>query len=370
MSHILEEYAKSCGVKIGKPTFKPLFYPIEFDKYIVLNHSTCNATTYDRWDLVLKILNPFLKERNIKIIQILENDSSKIPNLDKYIQCSKKQAAFILSKSLCFVGVDSILTNIAGELNVPFISLYSHTNPANTKPLTHNKKSVFLSSLKENTKPSYDPNENPKTINNILPETIAQNILNLLKIKDKLKFKTIFIGERYNHDLIDVIPKEHCYIQHKSINVRMDLLHNEEVLKNILSNNFVELSLCKPVSEEILLTNKIRVINYITEEFDKDFVEKIKSLGIQLNLLCTSEEKLSEQRFKFFDYNVFLYDLKSILRNNIEKLKDSFDLNLKTFSNKKIIIGEKQYSSYLEATNSRELFFLDLDWLLVYTDDV
>lgn len=369
MSHLLQEYAKSCGVKIGKPVLNPSFYPIEFEKYIVLNHSSCNATTYDHWDLTLKILKPYIEKENIKIVQILDKDSSIIDFADKHISCTKKQAAFIISRSLCFIGTDSVLCNIAGDLNIPSINIYSHTNPQNTRPWNFNKKSVFLSSLKDGLKPSYDPNEKIKTINNIVPEDIVKNILNILKIKRKFNFKTIYIGNRYNESCIDIIPKENCNIIHDRINVRMDILHNEEILKTILSKNFVEVTLSKPISKEILLMRRIKIINYLSEEFDKDFVDLIQSLGIQFNLLCTSKEKIDKQRFLFFDYKVILHDLKEIFKNNVEKLKNISDLNLKTFSNKKIFIGDKQYNSYLEAINSKELFFLDLDLFFIYTEE-
>ena len=370
MSHLLQEYAKSCGVKIGDPVFNPLFYPIQFEKYIVLHHSTCNATTYDHWNILLTILKPYIEKQNIKVVQILDKNSAIINLADKHIQCSKKQAAFIISKCLCFVGTDSVFSNIAGQFNVPSINLYSHTNPQNTKPWVFNKKSVFISSLTNEKKPSYDPNENPKTINNIFPEEIIKNILNILNIKRKLKFKTIFIGSRYNENCVDIIPKENSNIIHDNINVRMDIHHDEEVLKNILFKNFAEVTLLKPISKEIISMKKIKIINYLAEEFDKDFIEIMKNSGVKFNLLCVSEEKLSQQRFLFFDDKIIFHDLKTILKNNFEKLKNASKSNLKTISSKIIMIGDKKYSSYLEAINSKELFFLDLDMLLVYTDEV
>ena len=38
MSHLAEEYAKSCGVKIGKPVLKPHYFPILHDLYRTDNH--------------------------------------------------------------------------------------------------------------------------------------------------------------------------------------------------------------------------------------------------------------------------------------------------------------------------------------------
>ena len=40
MSHLAEEYAKCCGVRIGKPVIKPHFFPVPFDKYITIHNDT------------------------------------------------------------------------------------------------------------------------------------------------------------------------------------------------------------------------------------------------------------------------------------------------------------------------------------------
>ena len=37
MSHLIEEYAKSLGVKIGKPVLNDHFYPILDEKYITIH---------------------------------------------------------------------------------------------------------------------------------------------------------------------------------------------------------------------------------------------------------------------------------------------------------------------------------------------
>ncbi len=37
MSHIVEEYAKSLGVKIGQPIFKHHFFPVKSEKFITFH---------------------------------------------------------------------------------------------------------------------------------------------------------------------------------------------------------------------------------------------------------------------------------------------------------------------------------------------
>lgn len=369
MSHLIQEYAKSCGVMIGKPIINPAFFPVPFEKYITIHHGDYNATYYDYWDEVLDILKPILSKNGIKIVQISDFDEQNINGADLHLKCSKKQSAFVIKNSLCHIGTDSIYCYFAGHFNKPLLAIYSHTNPKNTRPWNYNKsKTKFLISVLENERFSLDVNESPKTINKILPEDICKEVLALLKIKAKIKFKTLLIGDRFKNECIDIIPIKSCSLVHNKINVRMDICHNEDNLLEVLKRNTVEITTSNPISENILSLRKISVINYLSEEFDENFVKTVRSLGIHINLLCVSEKKLASQRFKFFDCNILFHDLESKIKENAEKFSSLSDKKIKTKSNKVIVIGKQNFFSYIEALGAKELFLLDLDWLYLYTD--
>lgn len=368
MSHLVQEYAKACGVKIGDPIVSSAFYPIAFEKYITIYHANCPATDYAYWDEVIELMRPELDKNNIKIVQLIDSESQVIPTAGTCILCSKKQARFIISRAECHVGVDSIHSYFAAENLVPLVVLYSHTNPENTQPWKISApKTQYISSVKDGGKPSYDPNESPRTINSIAPEKIASEVLKKLGLKHKLKFKTLLIGDRYKEVCLDVVPFAPTSVQHNRINVRMDVYHDEDILKKILENNVVEVTLANPISDEILDTRRISIVNYIAPEFDSDFVKKVKNLGINIHLLCVSKETLSSQRFKFFEHDVIFHDLKTITEENAKRFNDITNKKVKTKSNKKILVGDKEYYSYLDAIKSKELFLLDLDWLYLYS---
>ena len=62
MSHLAEEYAKSCGVKIGKPVLKPHYFPIVYDKYITIHNdknATKKAKLYNRSTIFINVLHCF-----------------------------------------------------------------------------------------------------------------------------------------------------------------------------------------------------------------------------------------------------------------------------------------------------------------------
>ncbi|MDB4314559.1 glycosyltransferase family 9 protein [bacterium] len=366
MSHLIQEYAKSCGVKIGKPEINPIFYPIPYDKYITIVNGVAPATSYPYWAEAFESIQDFLKDNDIKILQILEEDQRPSLGVDAAIRCSKKQAAFVIKGAVAHIGTESVLNHIAGLQAKPMVCLYSHTNPKNTEPwFAHATKTKTISSLEEGKTYSYDLKDT--SIRNIKPEEVSQAILDVLDSNYEIKTKTLLIGERYEDTCNDIIPKYLTSARGDKINVRMDIHHDETVLADILKRNVVEVCLSNPISDEILNSRRIKVINYIAEEFDEAFVKKVKSLGITINLLCVSEEKLAAQRLKFFDFEVILHDILAICKENAEKLNKISTKSIKSKSNKKIILGDKVFYSYLEATESKELFLLDLDWMLLYT---
>ena len=77
MSHIAEEYAKSLGVRIGKPVISEHFYPIVSDNYITFhtNDKKSPARHYDLWKIVFDLIGKKLSENNDDIVQVGGPDS-------------------------------------------------------------------------------------------------------------------------------------------------------------------------------------------------------------------------------------------------------------------------------------------------------
>lgn len=368
MSHLVQEYAKSCGVNIGEPIFSCSFFPVPFQKYITINTSSNQAKEYMYWGEVFEIIREPLEKHGISIVQVKYKDEKEISGVDYAASGSLKQLFSVIKGSVLHVGSDSVFSHFAAHSSIKSITIYTNANPDNIRPWNPKGELVEIISPKNGAKFSYSNQESPKTIDLIYPEEIASNIFKSLNIQKEVTRKTLFVGSRCYEECVDIVPSEHCELVSEKINVRMDIVHNEENLTNILQKNIVEVTLFQPVCDEILESRRIRVINYLANEFDKKFVMKVRSLGIQINLLCLAEEKLAEQRLHFFDFDVTHLDLKANMLANSEKTKIFNDIKVNTKSNKKIVIGDKYYSNYLDALKSRELFLLDFDKQMVYTE--
>jgi len=371
MSHLAEEYAKSCGVKIGKPVLKPHYFPVLHDQYITIhNDKKVQAKEYNMWSDVLSLLKPKLK--NIKVIQIGAFGEETIEGVDFHIPTqSLKQSAYIIENSLAHVGIDSVPVHIASALDKPVVGIYAHTYANTCSPLWNNKsKSVTIESHRDGKKPSFSLEENPKTINFIKPEQIAQSVLDVLEINEKIKHKTLFIGKNYTSNFVEVIPTSPSNVRAPLIDVRMDYAHNEKNLKHIIQNNNVEVTISKPISTNFLKCGKINKIIYKADSFDSEFLREIKKSSIPHVIVCTSKENLAKQRADNFDFLINHLDIQEVIKNNKKSIGE-IDINkIKIKSGKKIVVENTIYESIfdLNARKNLDQFYIDLDFFRVYTE--
>ena len=338
MSHLAEEYAKSCGVKIGKPVLNPHYFPVLYDKYITIhNDKKVQAKEYDMWVDVVELLKTHLGD--IKIIQVGAKGEKTIDGVDAHMPTETlKQSAYIIKNSLGHVGIDSVPVHIASALDKPVVGIYAHTYADTCSPLWNDKtKAITIESDRGGKKPSFSLEENPKTINFIKPEEIAQAVLDVLEIDEKVVHETIFIGGNYKSDFYEVVPIKRTNIVSDHIDVRMDYAHNEEVLYHILQRNKVEVTTSKPISESLIKSKRIKKLIYKADFFDLDFCKLVKEQGIPTITICTSSDNLTEERSKNFDQLINYLDTEAIIENNKKRI-DIDDFNtIKIKSNKKIV---------------------------------
>ena len=371
MSHLAEEYAKSCGVKIGTPILRPHYFPVLHDKYITIhNDKKIQAKQYDMWPDVIELLRPYLGD--IKIIQIGAFGEETINGVDQHIPTNTlKQSAYIIGRGLGHVGIDSVPVHIASALDRPVVGIYAHTYANTCDPLWNKKtKAITIESDRGGNKPSFSLEEHPKTINLIKPEQIVQAVLDILNINETIKHKTLFTGQNYTSNFVEVIPTEKTNVSARLMDVRMDYAHNAEVLAHILQRNKVEVTLAQPIDSSFINSKRITKIIYKANEFDPDFCRLIKQSGIPHVLICTSEENLAEQRAKNFDFLINYLNLKDLIKNNKKSVEIDDLSKIKLKSNKKVVCGDKIYDSYFDLNNRKNLdhFFIDLEFFRVYTE--
>lgn len=330
--HLIERYATDTGLQIDKPYIYEKYIPLPNNKFIVFHPHSKPAKTPDFWQDVLDLLLPILLKENIAIVQIGGKGEKIYGGVTNFVgNTDFGQVAFLIRNSLLFFGVDTFSCHFAGYYNKPIVCLYSNNNINNVKPYwgDKNKQTLIEPEREPNEKPNYVLDENPKSINKIRPEQVAEAILSQLNIKLTYPYKTIHTGARYFNRLIEMVPNN--VIKQSDFNipaiiVRMDYFHNEQVLYNQISQTNVNIITKNPINPKFLIDAKSRIqqIIYILDDKNNyDFVKFLHENAFNYALVCkTNESDLERYKARYMDFSLVIKDFhnKPNLNNTNKKL--------------------------------------------------
>lgn len=372
--HLIESYATSSGLKIGKPFILESYFPLPFDKYISFQpFSKYTAKDYDYWQEVINLIIPHLKKRDIQIVQIGSEKEKVLENVYSVVgQTDVRQAAYVIKNSIIHFGADSFGAHIASGFNKKIVTLYSNNNINNVKPYWTQEKDMVLISPDLKVKPSYAAEENPKSINSIQPEKIAQAILKLLEIENNFHIlNTVYKGKLFNNKLFHIVP-DHVVERSTLINhcvYRMDLFFNEPNLLNQLKIMPCIIATDQPIDINILIQNRAHVIGvncFIQDNSNLEFVKQLKSANIKYQLYSyLSNEKLNAYKLDYLDYGIIVkvnidYPevgkiIKETVGSNLYYKSNNFILSKgKVFLSEKAFFDDKPVNSVYE--NMQELY--------------
>lgn len=312
---LLDTYSLYCGAKIDKPFIYETYFPLLTEKYITFQAETpYDSRNYAYWQDVIDMILPHLNKMGISILQLglaKEVPYQRVINL--LGQTSYHQLAYIVRRSMLHFGPDSFGVHLASHFDIPVTSLYSISMPEVAGPHfgSPEKHILFKGYERVGThKPSYSPNENPKSINTIKPEEVSNAILSLLKIEDRVPIATVYSGNRYSNRIVrEIIPNsQHVLPQpEQPVEIRCDLFFDEGLLVHHL--NYWQKAIIitdKPINIELLKKFKphIAAVAYsIGENDNPDFVKNIINAGIQIAVTSRlSAEQVQAKKIKYYQY--------------------------------------------------------------------
>lgn len=379
MSHLLEAYSLQTGAKIGKPFIVKNFFPTP-EKYITIHNSSgMGAKNYDYFQEVVDEIITELNKLNIQIIQIgTPEDNALNGCIHLHGKTNYHQTAYILENSMLHIGNDSFPVHLASHSNIPIVALYSITTPEIAGPIFNDKKENVhcLTPDYKDKKPSFNPNESPKTVNTIKIEQVVECIYNTLSIKPDKKINSIHIGENFKRQHIEFIPNGVLNpekFKNVPVAMRIDLL-NEEVNENIVFSNlnfrkfYVHVCQSKKIENTELLRNFIpNIAEYIVdvskEKIEKEYVKKLVEIGIKPIIFYKGNDVnyLNDIKIDLIDYNLRIINSKI----DIEKIEEALSLLSKTddiwiktsspiVSNSKIYLSEEHYKNDLPSEDAKQ----------------
>jgi hypothetical protein len=380
MSHLLETYSLQTGAKVSKPFIIKNFFPVP-KKYITIHNSSgMGAKNYDHFQDVIDEILAKLKENGIEIVQIGGAEDLALNGcIHLQGRTNYHQTAYIIQNSLLHIGNDSFPVHIASAADKPIIALYSITTPKIAGPCFNSKEindyKVFCFSPDYNgKKPSFNPNENPKTINTINFENIIQAIEKILNIDTGYNIKTIFKGDKYLARVIEFIPDTLLrpdFAGGSLINMRVDLCNGDIdenlIFANLKSRKFnIFLKNSKKIKNlhilPMLKENIANIFIDVTDEtVDVEYISSLVNYGIKPAILYTGENEDYFNEIKInlinFNLNFIKYSPQKIKIEDIVKNNNIDNITFKT--NRLILSSGKLYlsiASYLNGQSSNSNF--------------
>lgn len=385
-------YSLTLGQKITKPYLNPVFYPLPFDNYIVIQGFTKQSKNYDYWVEIIELIKPELDKNNIQLVSVGVKGEENLPHCYHTAgNTSFQQLEYIIQNSLGYIGADSISAHIAGGFNKPLIVLTSNNYAENVCPFFGDKSiQVVLEPPREDgEKPSFSLQESPKSINRIKPEIVIDAINRLLNLSVK-NVKSVHFGEGYSqfvHEYVPNFPLNPQTAPNSIIHIRLDFLNeltqqNYQNTLQIAAQRKVILYTEKPFNLDIFkqVKGNISLIVYKlptnedneSDLKDIDFVKRIKKAGFPFTLIKEykndelSKENIADLKFQYLDvapiqfvekkkveinYSPDLYyrSNRVIFSNNVTYFsKAAFEKNLNAPTNTARIDSEEFFKSLLD----------------------
>ena len=367
MAHLIEEYAKSLGVKIGKPFLANHFYPTPHQKYITIHSDNkIDSKHYEYFPQVLNLVREILHNHGYAIYQVGGPEDPRLNVDGHFLDLNYKQSSYLIKNSKLHVGIDSLPVHIASVYDIPIVVLYSHIYPSHARPYWSSEENVIiLDADRGDNKPSYNYQENPKTIRTIKPEDVANSILKLLKIQGQINFFTQYIGSHYHLDFVEVIPdfKAELADKTKPIYVRADLHFNEDNIIFWLSNYKCNVITNKAIDINLLRITQPNIIHlYLkTIELDEKYLENLRRNKINFTICHDVESEMSEIKNKFFDYRVEFDNWKE-RAGKIEKKNCYFLTNKVLLSKGQLFPSESHFKSNKPLDSLNQVIYDDVNF--------
>lgn len=302
MSNLLSFYLNSCGLEKPEnaPDFPAVFTSVPEGDYVTISTgAAAAANVYDFYNDVFDLVDA-------KLVQIGSSNDYRVRKADDRRGLSLREEAHLIANAKLHVGNDHVFHHVAASKSVPSVALYSTIPAVCLTPLWGN--CVALEPIRSG-KPTYADEESPKTINSIMPETVAEAI-HLLIGGRYSPIVTKRIGSQYTFERIDLVPDfqiPHSVFNGRRIVCRFDLCPNEPNLAHSLSCYPCGIITEDPISIGILQQFKPRiqqVIYNVDKNLDLGFVSALHYSGIPYELVTEQTgAELADLKLKLFDFN-------------------------------------------------------------------
>lgn len=346
MSHLIEEYAKNLGVKADKtPIIFEHFWPLPFDRYVVINSGGEAASKiYKHFGIVLDMLVPVLAKNGINVIQIGSEKDPRLGNVSlRLIDLNPRQFAYIVSRSILYVGSDCVWSHYANSKNIPIVTIHGNAFAGISNGFWGGEQINIEG--KWDICPSLSASDPHASVNKIKPEEIAHACCKLLNISYKNSLKTQFIGKLFGEAIVEIVPDFSPSIElHEEYSYFLRCDYTDNTFLPMWCNHLPKFSVFvnKDTDMNCLahFQSKINALLFEVNSDDNDIRVAIDRASkiCKNTVLITDEKNLGLVRNKWFDYKV-------LPKRSDETDKVKYNKNFWVASSKLVLDKNGRYSS-------------------------
>jgi hypothetical protein len=399
--NLCELYSLTLGERITRPYLNPIFYPLPFGKYIVIQGFSKPSKNWSRFNELIEFIKPSLDALDIKLVSVGGKSEENLPNCYPTAGLTSfGQLEFLIQNSIAFFGVDSIGGHIAGAFDKPRIILISNNYSANVKPFFGSPENQIIIEppREEGEKPSFSLDEGPiKQVDEIKIETILSAINKLLNIPIP-QINSIHFGDAYNsvvHEFVPNCPFNPQIAPNQIIHIRVDFLNADLSPQNyqyilqatsqrkvvIYINRAIDLNIIKQVRPNVALV-VYKMPNSTTESAasEVEFIKSLKKAGFQFKIIkeytpeTLNNEQIAELKFQYLDVAPIQFvEKKNVTLDYQDNL--FYRTNRTLFANGKTYFSEFAYkndltpdSNHCKIENNQQLsrLLLEQEYLYIY----
>lgn len=360
--HLVEAYARTAGLRIDKMLLTEHFYPlgIEDPFIVVVTSSGAPGKNYSYFKIVIEALRPYLKEKGYKIVQVGGKDDERIgADVDACGKTSTFQYFNIINRSELVLCGDTSALHVAGHYNKKIVSLFSVSHPKISGSWFGDRAKQIYLTPPDDWRPSFNPNENPKWIDRILPENVIDAVSGLLDLGVP-SIKSVYIGSDFRLTLLESVPNTVVrpdFYPNAPLNVRFDKGGDERLVYEQIRHRKSVVVTDKPLNVGILhqlRPNVDGIIYIVTEKDDPKFLEAIHRNAFPYRLVSMlSAEAIQDKKLSYSDFNLLERKDESTKENT--KLLNPLGDNARFATGKRILSNNKAYLSYAHVEAEKPL---------------
>jgi hypothetical protein len=290
------------------------YFPIPFEKYIVINSSG----KYKYWKELVELAAPFLLNSGFQIVQIKNGQElPTIPLCHNVAVSSIRNISYIFKNSMVVLSDADWVEKISDK--------------------------VILTSDE-------------------MPENILSKLLKVCCIKSEVSINTLLRGEDYGEDSVEIIPnftfsEKNNIPKEANVSIRCDLFPNWQFALGCIQSGIRTTIIIGKEKIPHSILPFFKNCNNICCRIDKGVsVEQVKSiekLGINYCLVSKESDKNQEEKFRFFDFRKIQIE-EDWATKNLDKLKElPQDTRIKT---RRIVVSkEGTFASYFHLKKNLQI---------------